>query len=100
VTFEHIPPEHWLGSPEEYEARIIAVAAKLRTMAETGEGPIYQNLGTWLSRVVLEERHAEEVVIESPGDTSFYAEGRTNPFAWISTRPWKSFSKPSVRAIP
>jgi hypothetical protein len=73
MSFEHIPPEHWLGTPEEYEARVKAAAAKLRTMAETAEGLIYQNLGTWLSRVVLEERHAGEVVIESPGDTSFYA---------------------------
>jgi hypothetical protein len=80
VSFERIPLEHWLGSPEEYEARIIAVAAKLRTMAETGEGPIYQKLGTWLSRVALEERHAEEVVIESPGDTSLYARRTNEPF--------------------
>jgi hypothetical protein len=77
VTFEHIPPEHWLGTPEEYQARIRAVAAKLCTMAATGEGRIYQNLGIWLTRVVLEERHAEEYVIESPGDTSCYAR-RTN----------------------
>jgi hypothetical protein len=46
-------------------------------MAATGEGRIYQNLGIWLTRVVLEERHAEEYVIESPGDTSCYAR-RTN----------------------
>jgi hypothetical protein len=80
VTFEHKPPEHWPGTPEECEARIKAVSAQLRTMAESGEGPIYQNLGIRLTRVVLEVHHAEEVVIKSSWDRSYYAEMTNEPF--------------------
>lgn len=65
-------PEHWTGDNQSFENRIKEVAEDLKKMIASRSGPVFDALGTWFAKVILDNQRGQCRVERTPWDSSSY----------------------------